>query len=189
LAGRVLPGELIQWSGQPGLGILFEPSDILLVPFSLIWGGFAIFWETMALTRARAPLSLQLWGVPFVLAGLFIIFGRFLLDAHIRARLIYAITDRRIDWKWYRDQKLFSETRRCRMHFTDSPYTLWTWRRARDIGPGHYRVDTLIDDHDVLVSQLCAEHGPEGGELGRYRRGPVLPRPCTFDQPVGRRPG
>jgi hypothetical protein len=91
LAGRFLPGELIQWSGQPGLGILFEPRDILLVPFSLIWGGFAIFWETMALTRARAPLSLQLWGVPFVLAVLFIIFGRFLLDAHIRARLIYAI--------------------------------------------------------------------------------------------------
>jgi hypothetical protein len=333
LTARLLPGERLVWSAQPSQGIRFQARDILLIPFSLLWGGFAIFWESTVLAQQNAPFIFQLWGIPFVLAGIFIMFGRFLLDAHIRARLTYAITDRRIlivrsgwfpafttldrqvlpiielveglqgrgtlyfgqtpsfrrlgwipaldptpkfveiedaqsvlallttpqsadpgsviplralsrlgslqnspmsvsvrpnwfillcmgvallvpvtliawnsvfcissggadvravrsfattqdsfdrgdrapatkfaagdtamalvvlnwpnrrssagwhriDWKWYRDDTLVSETRRCRMHFTDSPYTLWTWRRARDIGPGHYRVDTLID--------------------------------------------
>ena len=92
----LLPGERILWRGRPGQGILFSQHDVLLIPFSLMWGGFAVFWEYQVTARGAAPLFFQLWGLPFVCIGLFMIFGRFLLDAYVRAHMDYAITDRRV---------------------------------------------------------------------------------------------
>lgn len=42
-------GERLLWSGQPLTKIVFHPSDWTAVPFSLMWGGFSLFWETGAL--------------------------------------------------------------------------------------------------------------------------------------------
>jgi hypothetical protein len=96
LADRLLTGERILWSGRPAQGLLFTSRDILLIPFSLVWGGFVIFWESMTLTQPKTPDFFFLFGVPFVLAGLYLIVGRFLLDAWIRAGMLYAVTNRRI---------------------------------------------------------------------------------------------
>jgi hypothetical protein len=93
---RLLPGEKIVWSGRPTQGLLLTGQDWLLIPFSLLWGGFAVFWETSVLAQTQAPLMMKLWGIPFVLAGLFFIAGRFLLDAWVRRRTRYAVTNRRI---------------------------------------------------------------------------------------------
>lgn len=102
-------GESLLWSGQPQRGIRFRSSDILLIPFSLMWGGFAFFWEFTALflvsgspttsnNGSAFPFTIifPLFGVPFVLVGLYMIFGRFIVDAKSRAKTYYGITDQRI---------------------------------------------------------------------------------------------
>jgi hypothetical protein len=95
LAERLLKGESILWSGTPVQGLRLTARDGLLIPFSLLWGGFVIFWE-MSVLKTSAPSFMALWGVPFVLVGLYLIVGRFLLDAWIRSGMDYAVTNRRI---------------------------------------------------------------------------------------------
>lgn len=95
-SGRLLPGERIAWSGQPGRGLLFAPRDIYLIPFSLAWCGFAIFWEVGVSNGGKAPGFFLLWGAMFVCIGLYFVVGRFLVDAWVRNGMRYAVTDRRI---------------------------------------------------------------------------------------------
>ena len=92
---HLMPGEAMIWSDRPAQGILLAPRDTFLIPFSLLWGGFAIFWEMTALS-SEDPMPFALFGVPFVLIGMFLIIGRFLLDAWLRTKIVYALTDRRI---------------------------------------------------------------------------------------------
>jgi hypothetical protein len=96
IQGRLLPGERIQWTGAPPGGILLTQGDALRIPFSLMWGGFAIFWEWSVLHTGHAPDFFALWGIPFVLVGLYLIVGRFFADAWIRASTSYAVTNQRV---------------------------------------------------------------------------------------------
>lgn len=94
--GLLLRGEKIVWWGQPVLGVLFTAKDWLAVPFSLMFAGFAVFWESLALKAPNSPLFMKLWGVPFLLFGFYFVVGRFLVDAWARRGITYAVTDKRI---------------------------------------------------------------------------------------------
>ena len=95
-------GERVLWTGQPKQGLALSAKDTFLIPFSLMWGGFAIAWNAAVWL---APFDsaggdpgwfFKLWGLPFLVVGLYLIVGRFFHDAHIRKNLFYAVTDQRV---------------------------------------------------------------------------------------------
>ncbi len=97
--------ERLIWCGTPGRGLRLRSSDAFMIPFSLVWGGFAMFWEYSVLfdidpsgrpLSSPEPFFMKLWGIPFVVVGLYLIVGRFFGDAFQRARTIYAVTDQRV---------------------------------------------------------------------------------------------
>jgi len=97
----LMPGERILWSGQPKQGIVLSGRDTVLIPFSLMWGGFAIFWNAMVwsfpnMGGGDPGWFFKLWGLPFLIAGLYFIAGRFFHDAHIRKKLVYGVSNQRI---------------------------------------------------------------------------------------------
>jgi hypothetical protein len=87
------PNEKLLWTGQPKKGIVFRTADIFLIPFSLLWCGFAVFW---VITAATAAGFFALFGLPFVAIGLMLVFGRFIIDARQRDKTLYGLTDQRI---------------------------------------------------------------------------------------------
>lgn len=93
--GMLHPGESLLWSGKPGKGHLFRKEDAIMIPFSILWCGFAVFWE-ISVIRAGAPLIFKLWGIPFVLVGLYLTVGRFLIKRIKDRKSRYALTSQRI---------------------------------------------------------------------------------------------
>lgn len=88
------PGEHLLWSGTSDPAVLFTPRDAFLIPFSLLWCGFAVFWVTAA-AQSGAPLFAVLFGSVFVLLGLHLVVGRFIVKRHRKRTTAYAVTDRR----------------------------------------------------------------------------------------------
>ena len=86
-------GESVIWAGRPG-GRLVSSRDAYIIPFSLLWCGFAIFWETAALSSGAGPFPV--FGIPFVLIGLYFVVGRFIVKARLRRQTIYAVTNERV---------------------------------------------------------------------------------------------
>lgn len=95
IAKELSGSEKILWTGRPKSGILFRGADIFLIPFSLLWCGFAIFWE-YSVVSTHSPLFFKLWGIPFVIVGLYFVFGRFLMEAKQRNKTYYGLTSERI---------------------------------------------------------------------------------------------
>lgn len=89
------PNENLLWYGKPKQGILLRASDKTQIPFSILWAGFAFFYEYNALTKTD-DLFHQLWGVPFVIIGIHMLIGRFFYDSYQRKFTDYAVTNERI---------------------------------------------------------------------------------------------
>lgn len=88
------PGEAILWKGTPGKGNLFTSQDVFMIPFSILWCGFAIFWEWGVIRTGFVPFMII--GIPFVCAGLYFVVGRFFRKAWLRKRTAYVITNKKI---------------------------------------------------------------------------------------------
>jgi len=175
-------GESVLWAGQPNRRVVFHKDDVMLVPFSLFWGGFAIFWELgaagywgSATWSGSSWLFGVLWGIPIVLIGQYLIWGRFFYAAWKKRRTHYAVTNRRVivvqdGWKYqmasaYLDNlPTLTKERRTNgigtLRFNQAE-SMWSGRRgwgawdAMTVGS----VPTFVDVDDVdyvyrLVSEL-----------------------------------
>ncbi len=101
LQSELMQGESFQWAAMPNPSVVFHSGDWFMIPFSLLWGGFAIFWEAGALgywgkSSHPGPSFMVVWGIPFVVVGQYLIWGRFLWDAWLKRRTYYGVTNRRV---------------------------------------------------------------------------------------------
>ena len=88
-------GESLIWSGRPRQGFVLRKADLFLIPFSILWVGFAFFWEYQAFT-SDAPLFFLIFGGFFVIYGLFFVFGRFISDILKRKGTFYGVSTDRV---------------------------------------------------------------------------------------------
>lgn len=100
ITAQLFAGERIVWTGKPKQGLALSGRDALLIPFSLLWGGFAIFWNVsvwqIPVTGQGPDWFFRLWGLPFLVIGLYVMAGRFWHDAMLRKRLTYGVTNQRV---------------------------------------------------------------------------------------------
>lgn len=94
-AQYMIGDEYILWKGKPEKGKLITGADIFTILFSIVWCGFAIFWELTAIASG-APFFFAMFGLPFVGIGLYLVFGRFIHKAYMRKRTYYVITNKKI---------------------------------------------------------------------------------------------
>jgi hypothetical protein len=93
----LLAGERALWTGRPDPTRLLNRADIFLIPFSFLWGGFALAFFFQGLTGpAEADRPTILVGALFAVLGLYLIVGRFLVKAFRKRHTFYAVTDRRV---------------------------------------------------------------------------------------------
>ncbi|HTC95113.1 MAG TPA: hypothetical protein VK699_16835 [Terriglobales bacterium] len=96
---ELLGNEFVLWAGQPERRVIFHKEDLLAIPCSLLWASFAIVFELAALVASKAGHAWWLgaiWGTPFVIAGQYLIWGRFLYVDWKKSRTFYAVTTERI---------------------------------------------------------------------------------------------
>jgi len=90
--------EKIVWAGQPERK-LFTARDFFLVPFGLFYFGFSIFWifdASGVLSNAHTLSPFGLFGIPFVLVGFYMLFGRFFFKSWKQRNTYYAVTNQRV---------------------------------------------------------------------------------------------
>lgn len=88
-------GEHILWRGRPSKGNFFSARDAVVLPFSLMWLAFCVFWEVAAI-KSGGSVFFMLWGLPFIAVGLYMLFGGFLRRARLRGKTFYVITNQKI---------------------------------------------------------------------------------------------
>jgi hypothetical protein len=159
--GELQQDERLVWCGRPNTTRWFMPADWLLIPISLMWGGFAVFWEVGVLTAKttsgsdRYDLFFRLWGVPFVAIGVYLIVGRFFARRYFGRRTAYAITTSRAlvnKPAWRGGQQTTS------VWFASSPPVS---RRAASDGHGTVLLGSLP------MPQMAAVAGDPGWMFGR----------------------
>jgi hypothetical protein len=92
------PGETVLWSGRSDTAVMFTAADLYLVPFSLLFSGFSIFWIIAASggeSSGHSSSGFFLFGIPFVVFGLYYLVGRFVAKWALKRITAYAITNRR----------------------------------------------------------------------------------------------
>ncbi|HYM62759.1 MAG TPA: hypothetical protein VEZ11_17880 [Thermoanaerobaculia bacterium] len=172
VARELSPSERLLWSGRPPDGLMLRPSDALSIPLSLFWCGFIIFWEYKVFAADdEVSWSSVLWGVPFVLAGLYSLVGRFFTDALLRANTVCAITNERViiclriahalgqepesphafldlagrapRWQWHDNPRPWPKEQMARrLRVVREPRECSAGARAHSAGPRRLRIDS-----------------------------------------------
>jgi hypothetical protein len=179
IESRLFAGEKLLWSGQPWQGLfLLRAMDLFLVPFSLLWCGFAlgIPGKIVFSGGGLPPFPFILVALIFPIFGAYAVLGRFLVDAWLRSATSYAVTNQRvlIERKGlFRSNKSLDIDRLPTLEFSERSdgsgtirfgTTSWfanngmgIWSPATDPVPQFLRID-----HVRNVYELIAQQRPRG---------------------------
>jgi len=98
---EVSPREKLLWSGRPQQGFVWNTEDAFLVPFGIVWTagvldiGIEGIWSgKFDLTNTLVQVS-SIVPLFFLMVGLYLMIGRFVVDAWHRSRTFFGLTDRR----------------------------------------------------------------------------------------------
>jgi len=90
--------EKLLWKGAPAKGLRLSGSGLVLSFFGFFFLAFALFWIGMAASMnggSGMEAVFPLFGVPFVLIGLWLVAGHWFFDAYKRKHSRYALTNKR----------------------------------------------------------------------------------------------
>lgn len=90
----LLGNEEFLWAGKPKEGLMFRKSDWLAIPVSLVLLGAALkpYWDA----RSRTMHPTEMIGLAiFVVLGVYLLIGRFFIDAYVRRDMVYGLTSHR----------------------------------------------------------------------------------------------
>jgi hypothetical protein len=82
------------WAGAPPTGLRFYAPDAELIPFSVLWVTFVGLFNYAAWSTP-GDWFMRIWGIPFCVYGSYILLGRFMVDAWVRRRQRYFVTNKR----------------------------------------------------------------------------------------------
>jgi len=103
LQAELSNGETLLWTGKPNPRVVFHASDWGTIPLAILLAAFSIFWEAgvsgygpIGSKSGSASPFMMVWGVPFILLGQYMVWGRFLYAAWKKRRIVYALSNERV---------------------------------------------------------------------------------------------
>ncbi len=88
--------ERLLWSGRPQQGIMMRGSDAIPALFGLVWTVAAFPFLATEDILHRIDLTYVLMPGVFLVIGLYLLIGRFIVDALRRRNTIYGVTNQRV---------------------------------------------------------------------------------------------
>jgi hypothetical protein len=95
IARELRSDERLLWQGRPRGGVRLRAIDLYLIPFSLVWCGIIFSMAGAMLLGVKADPASRFLLIPFVAIGLYMLLGRFFVDAMRRKNTAYGVTGRR----------------------------------------------------------------------------------------------
>ncbi len=97
--GILDPGEHVLWQDRPVPGLTFAGAQPMVIAVGLIFIAFSLFWMAMVTSMIGTTLGVialfPLFGLPFLLIGLWTGGGSLLWAAWLRRYTTYTLTNRR----------------------------------------------------------------------------------------------
>jgi len=104
-------GKRVIWSGRPRQGLMLRGFDAFLIPFALVWTSIPLFGALATLAGPKANPAAVVPALLFVVIGLYLLVGRFFVDAAQRRGTFSALTNERsliVSGLWSRDVRSLS---------------------------------------------------------------------------------